>query len=128
MKIPELHAASILILGLGQEGRSSWRFLRATFPEKVLGVADQSPLEQLPPDPRSLLREDPRVRAHFGGDYLRSVADYDVVVKSPGIPLFQPALQQATRAGKKITSQTAIFFANFRGTVIGITGTKGKST
>ena len=128
VKITELTDQSILILGLGQEGRSSWRFLRATFPEKVLGVADQSPLEQLPPDTRSLLREDPRVRAHFGGDYLRSVADYDVVVKSPGIPLFQPALQQATRAGKKITSQTTLFLANFRGTVIGITGTKGKST
>ena len=128
MKISELHAASILILGLGQEGRSSWRFLRAAFPEKVLGVADQLPLEQLSLEAQALLREDLRIRAHLGADYLSSLADYEVIVRSPGIPLQQPALQQATKAGKRITSQTALLFANFRGTVIGITGTKGKST
>ena len=128
MKISEQHAASILILGLGQEGRSSWRFLRAAFPEKVLGVADQLPLEQLSLEAQALLREDLRIRAHLGADYLSSLADYEVIVRSPGIPLQQPALQQATKAGKRITSQTALLFANFRGTVIGITGTKGKST
>jgi len=128
MKITELADPSLLILGLGQEGRSSWRFLRAAFPEKVLGVADQLPREQLPADTQSLLRDDQLIRSHLGGDYMKSVADYDVIVKSPGIPLFQPALQHAKRAGKRITSQTALFFANFPGTVIGITGTKGKST
>ncbi|MBI4481212.1 MAG: UDP-N-acetylmuramoyl-L-alanine--D-glutamate ligase [Acidobacteria bacterium] len=128
MQISELHATSLLILGLGQEGRSSWRFLRAAFPEKVLGVADQLPLEQLSPDARALLGEDQRVRAHLGPDYLSSLADYEIIVRSPGIPLFHPALQHAAKAGKKITSQTAIFFANFPGAVIGITGTKGKST
>jgi UDP-N-acetylmuramoylalanine--D-glutamate ligase len=128
MKITELTNASILILGLGQEGRSSWHFLRAAFPEKVLGVADRLPLEQLSADTQLLLRDDPCTRAHFGDDYLSSVAGYDVIVKSPGIPLFQPALQQAVRAGKRITSQTGLFFANFAGTVVGITGTKGKST
>lgn len=128
MKITELADPSLLILGLGQEGRSSWRFLRAAFPEKVLGVADQLPREQLPADTQSLLRDDQLIRSHLGGDYMKSVADYDVIVKSPGIPLFQPDLQQAARAGKRITSQTALFFANFPGTVIGITGTKGKST
>ncbi|MBI3934510.1 MAG: UDP-N-acetylmuramoyl-L-alanine--D-glutamate ligase [Acidobacteria bacterium] len=128
MKIAELKDQSVLVLGLGQEGRSTCRFLRAAFPEKVIGVADQLPLEKLSPDAQALLREDSRVRAHLGPEYLSSLADSDVIVKSPGIPLMQPALQQATRAGKNITSQTALFFANFPGTVIGITGTKGKST
>ncbi|HWP83621.1 MAG TPA: UDP-N-acetylmuramoyl-L-alanine--D-glutamate ligase [Terriglobia bacterium] len=128
MKIAELEGRSVLILGLGQEGRSSWAFLRAAFPEARLGVADQFPLEQLPAETQALLRDDRRVQAHLGPDYLASVNDYDVIVRSPGIPLCQPALQQAARAGRTITSQTALFFANFAGTVVGITGTKGKST
>lgn len=128
MKTADLQNPSILILGLGQEGRSTWRYLRAAFPEKLLGVADRLPLEQLPVETQALFGEDSRLRAHLGEEYLTSVADYEVIVKSPGIPLFQPALQQAFRRGNKITSQTALFLANFRGTVIGITGTKGKST
>ena len=128
MKIADLRDPPILILGLGQEGRSTWAFLRAEFPEKVLGVADQAPLEKLSLETQALLREDGRVRAHLGSGYLASLGDYEIIVKSPGIPLLQPALQQAARAGKKITSQTAIFFANFAGAIIGITGTKGKST
>lgn len=46
--------------------------------------------------------------------------DYDLIVKSPGIimPEDHP----------KYTSQTEIFLQEFRGQIIGITGTKGKST
>jgi UDP-N-acetylmuramoylalanine--D-glutamate ligase len=128
MKISELASRSVLILGLGQEGRSTWRYLRATFPEKTLGVADRSPREQLSLETQALLRDDAHVQAHLGPDYLAHIIDYDVIVKAPGIPLYQPVFDAATRAGRTITSQTALFFANFAGIVIGITGTKGKST
>ena len=54
--------------------------------------------------------------------------DYDVIVKSPGIPVILPQYQEALRAWRPVTSPTAIFFANFPGMLVGITGTKGKST
>ena len=128
MKLSELQDQSVLILGLGEEGRSSLRYLRAAFPEKAFGVADQLPLEKLSEKTQELLRQDPRLQLHLGPGYLSSCAAYDVIVKSPGIPVIVPEYKAAVRAGKIITSQTALFFDNFPGMAIGITGTKGKST
>lgn len=47
--------------------------------------------------------------------------DYDIVVKSPGVPYFN-------YKEDKITSMTELFLEEFRDKTIGITGTKGKST
>ncbi len=49
-----------------------------------------------------------------------NIDDYDVVFKSPGIPYLEKE--------EKITSQTELFMGMFRDQIIGITGTKGKST
>lgn len=46
--------------------------------------------------------------------------NYDYIFKSPGIPAFD--------LSDKYTSQTELFLEAFRDNVIGITGTKGKST
>ena len=128
MTIEQWRHKRILIVGLGQEGRSSVRFFRAAFPDGSLGVADQLPMDKLSPEARAPLEKAPHIELHLGPDYLASIVSYDVIVKSPGIPLMQPEFQQALRDGKVVTSQTAIFFANFSGTIVGVTGTKGKST
>ena len=49
-----------------------------------------------------------------------NIDDYDFVFKSPGIPYLTKE--------DKITSQTELFMGMFRDQIIGITGTKGKST
>jgi UDP-N-acetylmuramoylalanine--D-glutamate ligase len=128
MKLADLAAARILILGLGREGFASYRFLRGEFPAKVLGVADRLSIEQLPPEVRQAIGQDGNVVACLGEDYLASLADYDTIVRSPGIPLLTPALRAAAARGACITSHTEIFLANCPGTVVGVTGTKGKST
>jgi UDP-N-acetylmuramoylalanine--D-glutamate ligase len=128
VKIADLRDKSILIVGLGQEGRSTLRFLRSMFPDQMIGVADQLPLERLSTEARALLESDAHVERHLGPRYLAGVGDYDVIIKSPGIPLMQPAFKETMKVGKIVTSQTALFFDNFSGKVVGITGTKGKST
>ncbi|MBI4463742.1 MAG: UDP-N-acetylmuramoyl-L-alanine--D-glutamate ligase [Acidobacteria bacterium] len=128
MKLAELRDKSVLILGLGQEGRSTLRWLRAAFPEKPFGVADQLSLDQLSPDAQKLVQQDGRLRWHLGSSYLTSMAEYEVIVKAPGIPVNLPEYQQTLESGQRFTSHTALFFANATGTVIGVTGTKGKST
>ncbi|MBQ8800509.1 MAG: UDP-N-acetylmuramoyl-L-alanine--D-glutamate ligase [Lachnospiraceae bacterium] len=45
---------------------------------------------------------------------------YDVIIKSPGIPMLE--------YNPKYTSQTELFLSQFRNQVVGVTGTKGKST
>ncbi|GAI26553.1 unnamed protein product, partial [marine sediment metagenome] len=115
MKLNDLKDKKILILGLGREGRDNFRFLRKMFPKKILGIADIS---------ERIKKPDKKVKLHLGKNYLKALKNYDVIVKSPGIP-FKILPKSAL---KKITSQTKIFFENCPRKIIGITGTKGKST
>ena len=102
MKLNELKDKKILILGFGKEGRDTLLFLKKLFPKKKIGIADQK----------------------FGKDYLDKIGDYDVIIKSPGIPFKKIPRPDVG----KITTQTEIFFDNCLGQIVGITGTKGKST
>ena len=102
MFLNELKNKKILILGFGREGRDTFKFLRKLFPKKKIGIADQK----------------------FDKDYLKKLKDYDLIIKSPGIPF----KKLARTVLAKMTTQTEIFFDNCPGTIIGITGTKGKST
>lgn len=115
MKLSELKDKKIIILGFGREGQDAFLFLRKLFPEKIIGIADQNKLKTL---------NLKHIKTHFGENYLDSLKDYDVVIKSPGIPFKIIPKSQL----KKIITQTDIFFDNCPGKIIGITGTKGKST
>lgn len=110
----DLQNKKILILGFGREGQDTFLFLRKLFPNKVLGVADERKIKA----PKS------KVNLRLGKDYLKAIKEYDLVIKSPGIPFKK---LPRTVLGK-ITTQTEIFFENCPGKIIGITGTKGKST
>lgn len=59
-----------------------------------------------------------------GPDYQKCLNEYDVVFKSPGVVLEKPVQSYSSQ----ILSQTELFFQCFRDQIIGITGTKGKST
>ena len=104
----------ILILGFGKEGRSSYEFIRKILPEKPLAIADMKDIE---------LKDD-KVRLITGEDYLSHLSEFDLVLKSPGIPFKGVKIPE----GVEITCQTDLFlrFSDF--TAIGITGTKGKTT
>lgn len=128
MTLSDLAAARVLILGLGREGLETYRFVRGEFPDKLIGLADRLPLERLPPDVGGAIGTDRKVTSHFGDGYLSSLDAYDVVVRSPGVPLLTPAIQAAARRGARVTSHIEIFLANCRATTVGVTGTKGKST
>jgi len=125
--IDEVEKGSILILGLGREGMSTFTFLRERFPFKVLGLADKLSLAQLAEQTRKVIDSDGRVALFLGDHYLKSVDQYDIVFKSPGISPFVRELSVARELGK-ISSNTALFFERCPGTIVGVTGTKGKST
>ena len=126
MKLKDLKNKKILILGLGREGESSFLFLRKKFPEKILGVADVLEFKDLPFQVQKIIQKDKKVRVHFGKDYLKSLKNYNVIIKSPGIA--PNKIKPFLKRGQIITSQTEIFFQECQGKIIGVTGTKGKST
>lgn len=116
MKIQELKNKRIIILGYGKEGRDNFLALRKLFPNKELAIADE----------REIKKIDNKTKIFCGKDYLESLKKYEVVLKTPGISSrkIKPFLEKSS----KIISQTEIFFDNFPGLIIGITGTKGKGT
>lgn len=105
-----LNGKSILILGFGREGKSTYEFIKKYVKYTSLGIADKNEIKV--PE-----------KVYFGENYLDAVSEYDVVIKSPGIPFFGIENENVL-----ITSQTELLLKANRENIIGITGTKGKST
>ncbi len=104
----------VLILGYGREGKSTLHRLLQTNASASLTIADQSEVSP----------EDPSVHVLSGPAYMDHLDDYDLVFKSPGIVLPRDPSEYSCR----FTSQMEVFLTAYREQIIGITGTKGKST
>jgi len=126
MELKTLRNKKILILGFAREGIDAFKFLRKQFPNKILGVGDNLYLNELNDKAKEAIKKEDNVKLNFGEDYLKAIKDYDIIIKTPGIApkVITPFLSKKQR----ITSQTEIFFKNCPGKIVGITGTKGKST
>jgi UDP-N-acetylmuramoylalanine--D-glutamate ligase len=113
----------VLIAGFGAEGQSVARFLaqsgcRITVHDKK----DENGFSGDIIEEFSALG----VEFRFGGPL--PDGDYDVVVRSPGVPPEQLAVHTTSGQPVPVTTSTNIFFALCLGQVIGVTGTKGKGT
>lgn len=126
--IKNLESKKILILGFGREGQSTYKFLRRKFPSKFIGIADQKNISDFDASTLRLIKKDKNLKTHFGKNYLNFLKDYKIIVKSPGIPSKLPEVREAKKLGFIFSSQTQLFFDLCKGIIIGITGTKGKST
>ncbi|MDE5861763.1 MAG: UDP-N-acetylmuramoyl-L-alanine--D-glutamate ligase, partial [Ruminococcus sp.] len=105
---------SVCILGFGREGKSTYRLIEKYCKPESVTIADLNSLNN-PPENTGIIT---------GTDYQKSLDDFDIVFKSPGI-----VLEKKTSELKcEITSETQVFFTVYREQIIGITGTKGKST
>jgi len=109
----------VLVLGLGKEGRSTLKLLSKLSTYKKIGVADNSEISFDNIENTLPLK---KISKHLGCDYLNSIDEYDIVFKSPGV-----VLNKDTDISK-ISSQMQIFTEYYRERIIGVTGTKGKST
>lgn len=116
----KLNNKKILILGFGKEGWDALCFLRKNWPQSIIGIADRDLGVK-----RGVRLKN--IKWHLGNNYLSAIHHYDVIIKSPGIPIHSRYVKLAYKQGK-ITSVTEIFFTNTRSTIIGVTGSKGKGT
>lgn len=126
MKIKDLENKKVLILGMGREGADSFVFLRKIFPKKKIYVADKKELKGLDLKVRKILKTDKNIVMFLGDRYLESIKDFEVIIKTPGINFL--SIKKYMEPKTVLTSQTELFFDNCPGMIIGITGTKGKST
>jgi len=124
MKIA-LKDKKVLVLGLGETGLSSLRWLAAQGAR--LSVADT---RENPPGLDALKAELPQVTIHKGAFKAASFADVDLIVASPGVPLSEPEIQAAIQRGVSLVGDVELF-AQYRpasAKVIAITGANGKTT
>ncbi|HET9263926.1 MAG TPA: UDP-N-acetylmuramoyl-L-alanine--D-glutamate ligase [Vicinamibacterales bacterium] len=68
------------------------------------------------------------VKLELGGHAEGTLAGADLVVLSPGVPLDQPSIADARRAGVPVIGELELASRWLRGRIVAITGTKGKST
>ena len=106
---------SVLILGFGREGRSTLSLL------KKLGncditIADRNDVS---------CPETEGIEVISGEHYLDRIGEFDIIMKAPGIALFNDVSDDVKA---RITSQTDLLLRFRENKIIGITGTKGKST
>lgn len=111
----------ITLLGFGKEGQSAYHFLRKHFPQKKILVADinRKLKERLPDD----MLNDSNLTFSLGRGYLNDLQESHLIIASPGIPI-----GQEMQLKWNITNQTDLFLKFYGNQVIGVTGTKGKST
>lgn len=121
MRFSELDGRTIAIWGLGRETRSFAAHIAARLPSSRLAV---------------IVREDAAEDVQANGARVVSaeaaveaVSECDVLVRSPGVSIHKPALRALRDRGVSITTATSLWLAERGGRhVIGVTGTKGKST
>ncbi|MBU0488262.1 MAG: UDP-N-acetylmuramoyl-L-alanine--D-glutamate ligase [Bacteroidetes bacterium] len=120
--LDRLKDRNILIAGFGREGYSTYRLLRNAFPDKWLSISDHDLALH---EKISALAPDSKIHIYSGPDCLSNIAGFDLVIKTPGISFRKHGVDIPD---EKVSSQAAMFTEAFRDQIIGITGTKGKST
>jgi UDP-N-acetylmuramoylalanine--D-glutamate ligase len=126
VRFSELDGASIGVWGAGREITSFAEQLARRLPSaQIVAAAFDSP----PGAPERELLDACGARVISAEEALEAMSGCAVVVRSPGVSSHRPELAALRAAGVPVTTATALWLAERGGRgVIGITGTKGKST
>ncbi len=112
MLIKDLLNKNIAIWGMGSEGQAAKSYFEAhKITNNIMVYNDNDGADK----------------------FAEVIAKADVIIRSPGVSIYKPEMRQAKAAGIKITSCSDIFLDEMRANhphtkVIGISGSKGKST
>jgi UDP-N-acetylmuramoylalanine--D-glutamate ligase len=118
----------VTVMGLGVLGGGVGAARYLASHGALVTVTDMRDAEALGESLRAL--DDLPITCHLGGhdraDF--TPAGADVVVRNPGVPMDSPYLQAASESGVPVEMEMSIFFRDCPAPIIGITGTKGKTT
>jgi UDP-N-acetylmuramoylalanine--D-glutamate ligase len=118
----DLAHKKVLIVGFGGEGRANLRYAAARGAQSI-AICDQTQQLEISSDDRKLVE-----RIFTGDTWLEAAHTYDIIMRSPGVPLhlLDAVIKRSPQI--QVTSSTDIFLSKHRDRTIAITGTKGKST
>src|SRR5574337_2029102 len=123
MRLAELGNRRVAVWCFGREGRAALAALRERLP------AQRFTLFCRPAEVEAARAFDAALEVVDGEPDAAALGQFEIVVKSPGISAYEPALLAAQAQGTRFTSGTALWFGeNPNARVIAVTGTKGKST
>ena len=118
-----LQGKRVVVIGLGISNRPLVRMLL----ERGISVEcrDKTPREKLLPEVLELEKQGAVLT--LGDDYLEDIRA-DVVFRTPGLNAFCPQLMALREQGTVVTSEMEAFFAVCPCTILGVTGSDGKTT
>jgi UDP-N-acetylmuramoylalanine--D-glutamate ligase len=129
---------TLLIAGFGREGESTYQYLRtALSPTLPLVVVDDKAFEELSEIHQNVLSADPSCTYYQTNESGWKDLISPLVFKTPGLPLHHPVVKHIEQANWKVLTNTKLFFEVLQTwlgdvhqeyKIIGVTGTKGKST
>jgi UDP-N-acetylmuramoylalanine--D-glutamate ligase len=122
----DFHDKRVLVAGLGKFGgqiaAAKWLVAQRA---KVL-ITDRSPAEKLASSMKQL--EGLAIEYRLGEHRLEDFTGADLIVATPAIPPHNEFLAAARAAGVPITTEIRLFIERCPAKIVGVTGTKGKST
>ena len=121
MKAEEIKNTKFAVLGAGRSGMAITKLLLNNGAKEIL-LTDEKELNE-----NSLNIESDKLKFESNG-FTDSILNYDVLIKSPGIPPSKEILVKARSLKKKIYSEVEAAGWFCPAPIIGITGTNGKTT
>jgi UDP-N-acetylmuramoylalanine--D-glutamate ligase len=120
----ELKNKRVLVVGLARTGVATALFCAA---RGARVTATESRTEAQIGEPVAKLRT-AGVTLELGGHQDKTFIEQDLIVSSPGVPADFPQLVLARKAGVKIWSEVELAYRFLQGSLVGITGSNGKTT
>jgi UDP-N-acetylmuramoylalanine--D-glutamate ligase len=114
-------------MGLGLLGRGvgDAEFLAACGAELI--VTDLKTAAELAPSIERL-KAFPNIMYHLGEHRLEDFENRDMIIRAPNTPLDSPFIARARERGIPVEMDASLFAKRSPATIVGITGTRGKST
>jgi UDP-N-acetylmuramoylalanine--D-glutamate ligase len=117
----------VLILGLGVLGKGVGDAIFFAKHGAKVTVTDLKTKEQLKPSLKKLAKFK-SIKYVLGKHREQDILTADLIIRNPDVPLNSPFLQLALKKNIPVEMDDSLFAKNFEGTLIGITGTRGKTT
>ncbi|GAC1357466.1 MAG: UDP-N-acetylmuramoyl-L-alanine--D-glutamate ligase [Ktedonobacteraceae bacterium] len=122
----DLHGKRVLVMGLGLQGSGMAAARYAAQQGAQVRVTDMKSPQVLAPSVQALagLPIEFILGQHRDEDFRWA----EIVIRNPGVPQTSPYLRLAQEHGARIEMEIALFLLACPGRVIGVTGTRGKTT